>query len=137
MMFGARVIWNVVFFLRIRRPTRSTRTDTLFPYTTLFRSSCRRAHSFRLHRDGTRQAGALVARLLLARGIGHHEAKHPLARLGRRHLADDAAFEHHQDAVAEGHDLFELDRNQQDRAAGVANGNRSEEHTSELPSLMR
>src|SRR3546814_16461502 len=25
-------------FLRIRRPPRSTRTDTLFPYTTLFRS---------------------------------------------------------------------------------------------------
>src|SRR3546814_15149036 len=28
-----------VFFLIIRRPPRSTRTDTLFPYTTLFRSS--------------------------------------------------------------------------------------------------
>src|SRR3546814_17416791 len=26
-------------FLMIRRPTRSTRTDTLFPYTTLFRSA--------------------------------------------------------------------------------------------------
>src|SRR3546814_15574484 len=26
------------FFLRKRRPPRSTRTDTLFPYTTLFRS---------------------------------------------------------------------------------------------------
>src|SRR3546814_15339819 len=28
----------VFFFLRIRRPPSSTRTDTLFPYTTLFRS---------------------------------------------------------------------------------------------------
>src|SRR6056297_1328737 len=28
----------LIFFLRIRRPPRSTRTDTLFPYTTLFRS---------------------------------------------------------------------------------------------------
>src|SRR3546814_13973651 len=28
----------VFFFLMIRRPPRSTRTDTLFPYTTLFRS---------------------------------------------------------------------------------------------------
>src|SRR3546814_18932471 len=27
-----------IFFFRIRRPPRSTRTDTLFPYTTLFRS---------------------------------------------------------------------------------------------------
>src|SRR3546814_7798736 len=33
------------FFLMIRRPPRSTRTDTLFPYTTLFRSrsGCKRA----------------------------------------------------------------------------------------------
>src|SRR3546814_14822781 len=30
------------FFLMIRRPPRSTRTDTLFPYTTLFRSIGRR-----------------------------------------------------------------------------------------------
>src|SRR3546814_11639692 len=30
------------FFLMIRRPPRSTRTDTLFPYTTLFRSVPRR-----------------------------------------------------------------------------------------------
>src|SRR3546814_16923241 len=29
---------NFVFFLMILRPPRSTRTDTLFPYTTLFRS---------------------------------------------------------------------------------------------------
>src|SRR3546814_11024763 len=29
---------SYVFFLMIRRPPRSTRTDTLFPYTTLFRS---------------------------------------------------------------------------------------------------
>src|SRR3546814_3427728 len=28
-----------IFFLMIRRPTRSTRTDTLMPYTTLFRST--------------------------------------------------------------------------------------------------
>src|SRR3546814_14445662 len=35
----------VFFFLMIRRPPRSTRTDTLFPYTTLFRSIRRRAQS--------------------------------------------------------------------------------------------
>src|SRR3546814_16257114 len=29
----------IVFFLMIRRPPRSTRTYTLFPYTTLFRSA--------------------------------------------------------------------------------------------------
>src|SRR3546814_18448436 len=32
------VFSDTFFFLMIRRPPRSTRTDTLFPYTTLFRS---------------------------------------------------------------------------------------------------
>src|SRR3546814_8209925 len=36
----------IVFFLMIRRPPRSTRTDTLFPYTTLFRSH-RLSHDLR------------------------------------------------------------------------------------------
>src|SRR3546814_14802103 len=38
--FYFRVIYCIsfFFFLMIRRPPRSTRTDTLFPYTTLFRS---------------------------------------------------------------------------------------------------
>src|SRR3546814_7335837 len=43
----------VCFFLMIRRPPRSTRTDTLFPYTTLFRSEGerpRRASAGRLAR---------------------------------------------------------------------------------------
>src|SRR3546814_14250197 len=31
-------MYHFFFFLMIRRPPRSTRTDTLFPYTTLFRS---------------------------------------------------------------------------------------------------
>src|SRR3546814_15311673 len=42
----------------IRRPPRSTLTDTLFPYTTLFRSGVDRAHQDegggRLHREGER-----------------------------------------------------------------------------------
>src|SRR3546814_8489924 len=33
------------FFLMIRRPPRSTRTDTLFPYTTLFRSAIGGGHA--------------------------------------------------------------------------------------------
>src|SRR3546814_12767734 len=38
-----RVLYTcvLVLFLMIRRPPRSTRTDTLFPYTTLFRSCSR------------------------------------------------------------------------------------------------
>src|SRR3546814_3772414 len=78
----------------IRRPPRSTRTDTLFPYTTLFRSR--------------RQAG--------------HRQKP--ARQGRlyRHGADvDQRFS---------------DRHRQ-QARADRRRHRSEEHTSELQSLMR
>src|SRR3546814_13764456 len=34
-----QILIIIIFFLMIRRPPRSTRTDTLFPYTTLFRSA--------------------------------------------------------------------------------------------------
>src|SRR3546814_5059359 len=44
------------FFLMIRRPPRSTRTDTLFPYTTLFRSQ-------RLERDWKKKTKAAVEAL--------------------------------------------------------------------------
>src|SRR3546814_13627184 len=61
------------FFLMIRRPPRSTRTDTLFPYTTLFRS----------------HVPPVVVALTLVVGIGQH-AVHLVgaaddrgARLGR------------------------------------------------------
>src|SRR3546814_13693082 len=43
------------FFLMIRRPPRSTRTDTLFPYTTLFRST----HAIRAY-DVDMTAGTLA-----------------------------------------------------------------------------
>src|SRR3546814_16617963 len=53
------------FCLRIRRPPRSTRTDTLFPYTTLFRSSSLAAVAER-----SQAAGQILvhrAQLLLSR----------------------------------------------------------------------
>src|SRR3546814_12317527 len=37
---------RALFFLMMRRPPRSTRTDTLFPYTTLFRSAQRAAAEY-------------------------------------------------------------------------------------------
>src|SRR3546814_1643517 len=86
----------------IRRPPRSTRTDTLFPYTTLFRS---------FGHLGGRALVESLHRLLLGAERGRR-------RLGRR-----------------GVDRREL------RAAGHAGTSlhrlRSEEHTSELQSLMR
>src|SRR3546814_13978018 len=54
-----------VFFLMLRRPPRSTRTDTLFPYTTLFRSIVALAQRHKRYGVGMihlklRQAGWLV-----------------------------------------------------------------------------
>src|SRR3546814_20218358 len=59
----------IIFVLMIRRPPRSTRTDTLFPYTTLFRSavdrrrtrdlSSRHARAARLDASGDRARGRL------------------------------------------------------------------------------
>src|SRR3546814_7641400 len=45
-MSRCRLFRVYFFFLMIRRPPRSTRTDTLFPYTTLFRSSAASSFSF-------------------------------------------------------------------------------------------
>src|SRR3546814_15934741 len=59
------LICYFVFFLMIRRPPRSTRTDTLFPYTTLFRSPGRQR----------REPGASPDRL--------YPAEIPRARRGR------------------------------------------------------
>src|SRR3546814_14424987 len=73
----------VVFFLMIRRPPRSTRTDTLFPYTTLFRSGGGQVDDAE-HRGDQRDRGEIAVG-----GIERHR------------------------------------------------GQRSEEHTSELQSLMR
>src|SRR3546814_7053755 len=90
----------------IRRPPRSTRTDTLFPYTTLFRSG-------RPAVDGDR--GPAAAGLDRLGGPGR--APRPGA----------------QPAAAGEAGLFRQRQAQPLRPRGL----RSEEHTSELQSLMR
>src|SRR3546814_11410454 len=67
----------VFFFLMIRRPPRSTRTDTLFPYTTLFRSPGRYAGTADQRQDPVSQR----ADLLSARQRAGHARRH--ARLRR------------------------------------------------------
>src|SRR3546814_3208881 len=96
----------------IRRPPRTTRTDTLLPYTTLFRSRPRRA--------GPRAAGSPDRRL---------------RRLAVFRFADESP------------DPADAAGRPRAGAAGPAGiprprrplrrGDRSEEHTSELQSLMR
>src|SRR3546814_6567143 len=99
-------VFRPFFFLMIRRPPRSTRTDTLFPYTTLFRSSGSAAVAVRMPWVMTRPAAAAPCR---KRRRSTFQSICPLL------LSDaDYAFGVH-----------------------VSTHFRSEEHTSELQSLMR
>src|SRR3546814_5669451 len=56
-MLCSYIILFVFFFLMIRRPPRSTRTDTLFPYTTLFRSLQPALHHLSAHIRRSRARG--------------------------------------------------------------------------------
>src|SRR3546814_7695297 len=109
----------------IRRPPRSTRTDTLFPYTTLFRSV--EPDRGEIHRD-ERDAGE---------HDDHDRHPHPVLDAHRRQHAL-VAFVRTFAAGLEpllDHDGHERQR---EHAAGHENApDRSEEHTSELQSLMR
>src|SRR3546814_9416790 len=92
---------SVIFFLMIRRPPRSTRTDTLFPYTTLFRSTQYRGHSCRVEPCREQWPNPVCA-------------ENPFRAEGE----------------ARGYDITTL-------RFSVEKKQRSEEHTSELQSLMR
>src|SRR3546814_4288081 len=59
---------DFLFFLMIRRPPRSTRTDTLFPYTTLFRSAQNRLAANLRH--GWRQVNRGLAVIIHLRLVG-------------------------------------------------------------------
>src|SRR3546814_18259796 len=57
-------------FLMIRRPPRSTRTDTLFPYTTLFRSLLGRSRTTVHSRAAAQLFMVVLSQLLAAEGPG-------------------------------------------------------------------
>src|SRR3546814_6816966 len=94
----------------IRRPPRSTRTDTLFPYTTLFRS---------IDSLGGAELGFGTYRLTISQ-----DADGTVLLTVRK--VETAAT---RSGDLEGKRGFSL--------GGVLPGKRSEEHTSELQSLMR
>src|SRR3546814_2426722 len=105
----------------IRRPPRSTRTDTLFPYTTLFRS---------------------VEKFFVDAGEHHTIVDSFAGRLGARNLFEVGEFNFESDGAAVFANSFAVlpeligncsDLVEEDRSVG----GRSEEHTSELQSLMR
>src|SRR3546814_14271884 len=90
------------FFLMIRRPPRSTRTDTLFPYTTLFRSYRKIECVWPPHTS------------MMTTGRSRDHRRNPARRHGGAAPADRRS------------------------AGGLPPlSGRSEEHTSELQSLMR
>src|SRR3546814_7453946 len=91
------------FFLMIRRPPRSTRTYTLFPYTTLFRSRGRDLH---------------VPELWPLRHLREPRRRHKRVR-------------------DRGHGGWPARPRPVDRGQWRDGKDRSEEHTSELQSLMR
>src|SRR3546814_5027245 len=98
-------VYCLFVFLRIRRPPRSTRTDTLFPYTTLFRSGVRFPTTLSGSRTVAGTFDPAVLSVTDAEGTTLRDAL--------------TAFGCAPDAIA-------------DEARP-----RSEEHTSELQSLMR
>src|SRR3546814_8615122 len=97
------IVLSFFFFLMIRRPPRSTRTDTLFPYTTLFRSI------------------SVPAKRNADKNVKQRKG-------GPEQQADLKVIETHRR-------LDRLDNQREDVAIEI--GQRSEEHTSELQSLMR
>src|SRR3546814_11780017 len=86
------MLWTflcLVFFLMMRRPPRSTRTDTLFPYTTLFRSRVEEGDiGARISRNARiGRVGAICRQRRIVRGIA--EARAAIESIGRE---DDEAF---------------------------------------------
>src|SRR3546814_13384034 len=93
----------------IRPPPRSTRTDTLFPYTTLFRSSCHGARWLSLRRVNKRAAKAALFNLRVLRASARTNPLESLRPRDRRLGVAAVAFGGGED-VADDEALVELGR---------------------------
>src|SRR3546814_1535722 len=115
------IVISFLVFLMIRRPPRSTRTDTLFPYTTLFRSVIAGIRD----RSDPRSAA----------GVRKTDQGIRATRCGtdrRRNAHVFAAAHHARRQLPEPQHARPVSGRRGRRLCG-----RSEEHTSELQSLMR
>src|SRR3546814_1111377 len=109
----------MVFFLMIRRPPRSTRTDTLFPYTTLFRSILDVPVSF-FFDDMSDETAAHSPRRMKSGIVRDEYEENPTDPMARRETLELVR-------------AYYSIKNPSLRKRIT----RSEEHTSELQSLMR
>src|SRR3546814_6930087 len=121
----------VFFFLMIRRPPRSTRTDTLFPYTTLFRSKQRSGCGL------NEQLGAIIPR---KRGAG--KPAEPITGNGScqrtRNVRHPPGLRREDSAASYWLNVSEATRRAKRRRVTRSHaGTRTEEPTSELQSIMR
>src|SRR3546814_5148578 len=108
----------------IRRPPRSTRTDTLFPYTTLFRSGIRQ--QFAPIFNGLAAKGITRDNIVIAWPFTTQNATATLKAMGQQAIA------HQITVVNSGLNTGTASGGQLPQIA-----DRSEEHTYELQSLMR
>src|SRR3546814_6912550 len=118
----------------IRRPPRSTRTDTLFPYTTLFRSSrpnCSRPASSTIRsagRQSVSKASASKASASKAGSVPPPSILSPLILPGAQRDGVPDQRDHQQ---------YRQDAERPLVGGGRVMAGRSEEQTSEIQSLMR
>src|SRR3546814_7265787 len=110
----------------IRPPPRSTRTDTLFPYTTLFRSG----RGYRACRDRPFRFGGADARGRRAGARRRLHARPPFRRRARRSARAAVRYRGRKPLQL----LVRVPPARADAAPGAA---RSDEPTSELQALMR
>src|SRR3546814_10875802 len=126
-------VYLIVFFLMIRRPPRSTRTDTLFPYTTLFRSDLprpaphRNARTWRTASSIFGGDGTQARSSSRANGIGEWG---PVTMAG-------GAFRLVKALAATIDAMSDARLHRGGLSSTITSRPRSEEHTSELQSLMR
>src|SRR3546814_14821204 len=112
---------RVFFFLMLRRPPRSTRTDTLFPYTTLFRSmltACATTTPYQPVRDGYGYQDQRIE------GNRYRVTFAGSTATPRQTVENYLLYHAAELTLASGNDYFIVTQ-------------RSEEHKSELQSLMR
>src|SRR3546814_9933954 len=141
--------WFLLFFM-IRRPPRSTRTDTLVPYTTLFRSSIRVEH-FCMRVAAAAGLDVAPTKIGVADGVTYM-----LVSRYDRTVVTGREFSYvrrvHQEDFCQALGRFPREKYEKDGGPGwkecfaltslmrdpiSARDERSEEHTSELQSLMR